>query len=62
MKLTKMEPRDALMPQNQHGSATYGEWCKAEVERIGSGAVYVEEVRGASGSMSAKAWCRVDRI
>jgi len=72
MKLTKMEPRDNAMPKNEHEAATYGEWCKKEVERIGSGAYYVEEYRDptingekqivTSETPRATAWCRVDRI
>ena len=71
MKLTKMEPRDSAMPKNEHGSTTYGEWCKKEVERIGGDARYVEEYRitvegqkqiVTSETSGAQAWCRVDRV
>ena len=71
MKLTKMELRDSGMPKNEHGSSTYGEWCKKEVKRIGAGASYFEEFRISTkdgvevvpeGTEKAKAWCRVDRV
>lgn len=71
MKLTKMEPRDYPMPTNQYGAATYGEWCKKEVARIGGDARYIEEFRVIEGgemktvpegTENAKAWCRVDRV
>ena len=61
MKLTKMEIRDSKMDKNQHGSLTYGEWCKKEVERIGESARYVEEIRTNSKGKKV-AWCRIDRI
>ena len=71
MKLTYMGKRDEAMENNQHGSATYGDWCKKEVKRIGGDARYVEEYRITvngkkeivpEGTSKAVAWCRVDRV
>jgi len=70
MKLTKMELADMAMPANQHGAATYGDWCRKEVERIGGDAKYVEQMRTVASSAGknpagvkvARAWCRVDRF
>ena len=40
--VTVFEPRDSIMPPNQFGAKTYGEWCKAEVKRFGAGGIYTE--------------------
>ena len=64
--LTHMEIRDRVMHANQFNAATYGEWCKAEVERLDGNAEYYEEIRPeihpkTKEVIGERAWCRIDR-